>query len=587
MTPHIELIPLRGAVCSHQATTLDVVVRITPPPAPVSTGKRPTLNIGFVIDRSGSMADRKKIDYARDAVCYAIAQLLPSDRLSVTLFDDRVDTLIPTTPANNPASFTRLVQQIQPRGSTALHAGWLQGGIQVSQVLTAELNRVILLSDGLANVGETNPDAIATDVHGLAQRGVSTPTMGLGDDYNEDLLEAMARSGDGNYYYIASAEQLPSIFEQELQGLAATLGKNVALAIQPEGNVVAADILNDLDVDDQGRFKLPNLVFDSPIDVVVRLNIPALTNETELCRFHLTWTDTNQQTQEATAVLKLPVVPSSQLEAFPLNQDVQQQVALMTTARAKKEAVRLVDQGDYGTAGQVLQQTRQQLLDFNLPMSAPEAAALEDLHQELRDRKLASYRKMASHQSYTRSNRRSSGHTNLVYAFDRGPKLGDITQQDTDAIVNSSDRHLSNSGNLSKAIHHAAGPQLLDACRLLNGCAAGEAKITPGFNLPAPCVIHTVCPTWQGGSHNEEDTLAQCYRSCLELAAAQGLRSITFPALGAGGLGFPRARAAHIAFETVSQYLLSHTAIGTVRFICFDQKTLKHYEAEFQRVAGW
>jgi Ca-activated chloride channel homolog len=587
MTPQIDLIPLRGAVCSNQPTTLDLIVRITPPQAPVNAVQRPTLNLGFVLDRSGSMADRKKIEYAREAICYAIEQLLPSDRLSVTIFDDRVETLIPSTPATNKASFSRLVKQVQPGNSTALHAGWIQGGIQVSQFLTAELNRVILLSDGLANVGETNPDAIASDVHGLVQRGVSTSTMGLGDDYNEDLLEAMARSGDGNYYYIASAEQLPSIFERELQGLAATIGKNVTLGIHPQGNVVVADVLNDLDVDSTGRFKLPNLLFDSPIDVLVRLNVPALEPETELCQFHLSWIDTEQQQQDVHVTLQLPVVSSNQLAEIPLNQEVQQQVALMMAARAKKEAVRLVDQGNYVMASEVLQQTKQQMLTFNLPMSAPEAAALEDLDQELKARKLASYRKSASHQSHARRRSHSSGHASLFYAFDRGPQLGDISQQTTDAIVNSADHNLSNIGAISKAIHRAAGPALLDACRQLNGCAEGEAKITPGFNLPASWVIHTVCPAWQGGHQGEEQVLAQCYRSCLELAAARGLYSVAFPAIGTGVMGFPIDRAARIAFETVSQFLLHRTVIGTVRFICFDQNTLQHYEAEFKRVAGW
>lgn len=587
MTPQIDLIPLRGAVCSDQPTTLDLLIRITPPQAPMTTVQRPSLNLGFVIDRSGSMGERKKMEYAKAAVCYAIEQLLPSDRISVTIFDNQVQTLIPNTPVDNKATFTRLVQQIQPGGSTALHTGWVQGGMQVSQSLTAKLNRVILLSDGLANAGETNPDTIATDVYGLMQCGVSTSTMGLGDDYNEDLLEAMARSGDGNYYYIASAEQLPSIFEQELQGLTATFGKSVTLAIEPNGEVVVADVLNHLDVDAAGRFKLPNLVFDSPTEIVIRLRIPALRQETDLCQFHLTWTDTEQQVQAALAVLQLPIVTNYQLEEFPVNPEVQQQVALMMAARAKKEAVRLVDQGDYGVASKVLQQARQQMLNFNLPMSAPEAAALEDLDLELKNRKVASYRKLASHQSYRRSNQRSSGHTSLFYAFDRGPQLGDISQQDTDAIVNSTNRALSNQGMISGAIHRVAGSELLQACRQLNGCPEGAAKITPGFGLPARWIIHTVCPAWQGGNQGEEEGLAQCYHSCLELAAAAGLHSLSFPALGTGALGFPVDRAARIAFETVSQFLMTHTVIGTVRFVCFDQKTLRHYESEFKRIAAW
>jgi Ca-activated chloride channel family protein len=585
--PRLDLIPLRAAVCNNQPTTLDVLVRITPPEETTTAAQRPTLNIGFVIDRSGSMGEHGKIDYAREAVCYAIEQLRPTDRLSVTIFDDQVQTLIPNTLANNKASMTRLVKQVQPGGSTALHAGWVQGGIQVGQVLAAELNRIILLSDGLANVGQTNPDIIATDVHGLAQRGISTSTLGLGDDYNEDLLEAMARSGDGNYCYVASAKQLPVIFERELQGLAATIGSHVTLRMDPQGTVVVADVLNDLSVDSQGRFKLPNLLFGNPIEVVVRLKVPAVSQTTELCIFRLSWTDTGQQPQELQASLQLPAVTSQQLEELPLNQEVQQQVALMMAARAKKEAVRLADAGQYTSASQVLQEAKEEILEFEVSMSRPEAAALEDLDQELQSGRFSSYRKMSSSQAYYRSGRRSSGHTNLLYAFERGPRFGDISQQDTDAIVNSADPSLSNRGVISSAIHQAAGPELLAACRQLNGCAEGEAKITPGFQLPAQWVIHTVCPPWRNGKYGEADLLAQCYRNCLTLAVVHGIHSIAFPAIGTGALGFPIEQAARIALETVSQFLLSSTAIGTVRFVCADEPTLQCYEAEYQRVAGW
>jgi Ca-activated chloride channel family protein len=584
--PEIEFIPLRSVVCSDRATTLDVLMRIKPPNLEVQE-KRPSLNLGFVIDRSGSMGERNKIDYARQAVCYAIEQLLPSDRLSITIFDNQVQTLVSNTPANNKARLTRLVQQVQPGGSTALHAGWVQGGIQTSQNLNAELNRVILLSDGLANVGETNPDVIATDVHGLALRGVSTSTMGVGDDYDEDLLTAMATSGDGNYYYIASPEQLPTIFEQELQGLAATLGTIVRLRLEPQGSVVVADVFNDLSMDNRGQFQLPNLVAGSPQEIVLRLKVPPLLQASELLGVHLSWQNKAKQLQELHGSLRLPVVPFSQLEEFPLNQEVQQQVALMMTARAKKEAVRLVDRGEMDAASQVLQQTKAQVLSFNMPMSAPEAAALDDLDQELRQRNMASYRKMAEQQAYSRRSRRSSGHTSLRYAFAKGPILGDITQQNVEAIVNSADKTLSNHGAISAAIHRVAGSELLAACQQLNGCAEGKAKITPGFNLPAQWVIHTVCPLWQGGHQGEVALLARCYQSCLELAMIEGIRSIAFPAIGIGALGFPVELAARTAFETIGQVLFHTTAIGQILLVCADQQTFQIYETEFQRVCGW
>ncbi|MBD1835197.1 macro domain-containing protein [Cyanobacteria bacterium FACHB-472] len=584
--PTISLIPLRAAVSSDRPTTLDVLVRIVPP-AVEEDIKRPTLNIGLVIDRSGSMRGQK-MEYARQAACYAVEQLLPTDRISVVIYDDHVETLVDSTLAVDKANITRRIQQIHSRGSTALHAGWVHGGIQVSQHLNPEhLNRVVLLSDGLANVGETNPDVISSDLHGLAKRGVSTTTMGVGNDYNEDLLEVMARSGDGNYYYIQSPQQLPNIFTRELQGLMATIGNTVSLGIEPQGDVTLAEVLNDLDVNANGRYCLPNLVIGNPIEVVVRLKVPAMTSSADLCCFRVAWNEPEQQERQILRVeLRLPVVSSAQLEEFPFNPEVQQQVALMMAARAKKEAVQLVDRGEYEAASQMLQQTRKQLLTTpELPLSAPEAEALADLDAELQARNVSAYRKRSSHQSYSRG--RSNRHADLFYRFRRGPKIGNITEQKVDAIVNSTDCYLSSSGAISSAIHHAAGPELLEECRRLNGCATGEAKITRGYNLLAEWVIHTVCPVWRGGNHGEENMLAQCYRSSLELAKQQSIRTIAFPAIGTGGLGFPVERAAAIALQETSRFLLKDSSIGEVLFVCNDEEVHRCFQAEFSKMAGW
>ena len=148
------------------------------------------------------------MNYAREAAIFAIEQLLPTDRVSITIFDTKVETLAPNAPAVDKGRLVALVREIEPRGSTALHDGWQEGGTQVRQNLVAGgLNRVLLLSDGIANVGLCEPDALATAASRLAAEGVSTTTLGLGDDYNEDLLEAMAQSGDGNYYYVEHPSQ--------------------------------------------------------------------------------------------------------------------------------------------------------------------------------------------------------------------------------------------------------------------------------------------------------------------------------------------------------------------------------------------
>ncbi len=584
--PTINLIPLREVVSSDSPTTLDVLVRIIPPEPEIEL-QRPALNIGLVIDRSGSMRGQK-MEYARQAACYAVEQLLPTDRVSVTIYDDQVETLIASTPAANKANIIHQIKRIHSRGSTALHAGWVQGGIQVSQHLNPEyLNRVILLSDGLANVGETNPDVIASDVHGLAKRGVSTTTIGIGDDYNEDLLEAMARSGDGNYYYIQSPQQLPNIFARELQGLMATIGTTVSLGIEPQGDITLAEVLNDLDVNVKGRYSLPNLVIGNPIEVVVRLKVPAMAQESGLCYFRLAWNAPEQQKRQKLRVaLRLPAVSSAQLREFPFNPEVQQQVALMMAARAKNEAVQLADRGNYEAASQLLQQTRQQMLTTpELSLTGPEAEALADLDSELQARNISSYRKMSRSQSHSRSY--SHGHGTLFYRFRRGPIVGDITQQQVDAIANSTDRYLSSSGAISSAIHRAAGPKLLEECTSLIPCDTGKAKITRGHNLPAQWVIHTVCPVWKGGNQGEEQLLAQCYRNCLELAVQHSIGTIAFPTIGTGALGFPVERAAAIALQETSRFLLSNSSIGEVIFVCFDEQTRQHFHAEFWKIAGW
>lgn len=588
--PEIQLIPLREAISTEQSTTLDLIVRIIPPELEEPL-QRPVLNIGLVIDRSGSM-EGKKIEYARQAAGYAVQQLLPTDRISVTIYDDQIDSLIPSTLAVGKADILRKIQQITARNTTALHEGWVQGGVQVSQYLNPQhLNRVILLSDGLANAGETNPDVICHDVQGLARRGVSTSTIGLGQDYNEDLMTAMARSGEGNYYYIQSPEQLPNIFSKELQGLATTMGTTVTLGIEPQAGVEIAEMLNDLDLNSNGRFKLPNLALGDPLEIVVRLKIPAMAQTVDLCYFRLAWNEPNQhERQVMRQALRLPSVSSVELEALPFSSEVRQKVALLVSARAKKEAVKLIDRRDYASARQVLQQTKQQLQEqTDLPLMAAEADALEDLDTQLQAEEIAITRKMATEQVFQNFSAYSPGHSHsdLYYRYSRGPRVGDICDSEAEAIVNSTDGSLSSNGPLSNAIHQAAGPELAAECHRLRHCPEGEAIATPGYQLKAKWVIHTVPPRWQGGTQNEEKILAQCYRRCLQLAVQSNIQSIAFPAIATGLSGFPSELAATIAFEETSRFLRSHSAMGRIYFFCANEEIHRHFQAQFQKIAGW
>jgi O-acetyl-ADP-ribose deacetylase (regulator of RNase III) len=155
---------------------------------------------------------------------------------------------------------------------------------------------------------------------------------------------------------------------------------------------------------------------------------------------------------------------------------------------------------------------------------------------------------------------------------------GDITTLDVDAIVNAANRTLLGGGGVDGAIHRAAGPELRAACAKLGSCATGEAKITPGFGLPAHYVIHTVGPVWDGGVHGEEQLLAQCYLNSLALALDHGLASIAFPAISTGAYGFPPDRAAEIAVTTVVDALHAAPAIERVVFCCLGAASREHHE---------
>jgi O-acetyl-ADP-ribose deacetylase len=154
---------------------------------------------------------------------------------------------------------------------------------------------------------------------------------------------------------------------------------------------------------------------------------------------------------------------------------------------------------------------------------------------------------------------------------------GDITKVEADAVVNAANSSLLGGGGVDGAIHRAAGPQLLEACRNLNGCPTGEAKITEGFNLNAKYVIHTVGPVWRGGNANEAELLEKCYMNSLELAAMHSVKRIAFPNISTGVYGFPKDRAAEIAVNSVKSWLESHPAPELVIFVVFDEENAEIY----------
>jgi len=154
---------------------------------------------------------------------------------------------------------------------------------------------------------------------------------------------------------------------------------------------------------------------------------------------------------------------------------------------------------------------------------------------------------------------------------------GDITRFEGDAVVNAANSSLRGGGGVDGAIHRAAGPLLLEACKKFDGCPTGDAVLTPGYNLKAQWVIHTVGPIWRGGNHDEAYLLASCYLKCLSLSFENKFRQVAFPNISTGIYGFPKKEAAQIAINTVTQFLQSHEFPQEVIFVCYDTENYSIY----------
>ncbi len=166
---------------------------------------------------------------------------------------------------------------------------------------------------------------------------------------------------------------------------------------------------------------------------------------------------------------------------------------------------------------------------------------------------------------------------------------GDITRQETEAIVNAANSSLMGGGGVDGAIHRAGGPAILEECKKIvarqGKCPTGEAVITPGGNLKAKYVIHTVGPIWKDGSRGEDDLLANAYRNSLQMAVQNGIQTIAFPSISTGAYRFPLERAARIALQTVQDFLQKTKQLEKVRFVLFSQKDLEVYQKEYNQLA--
>jgi Ca-activated chloride channel family protein len=364
--PRILIQPLKPAVIAGVSQRLPVLIRVQAPDAAPTQGKaRKPYHLALVIDRSGSMFGPPLVEAVR-CTRHIINQLAPTDLASLVIFDDRVQTLVPAHPVGDRQALQLALLQIHGGGSTNLHGGWQAGadGLLPTAVQAA-LARVVLLSDGNANVGEiTNTTAIAACCAQAAERGVTTSTYGLGPHFNEELMVEMAKRGGGNHYYGDTAADLFEPFAEEFDLISALCARHVRLSLAAPPHV-RIRLLNDYQREDHADLPvihLPDIAFGAEAWALVELDLPPAF-ATEDARQLLQATVTASAPEDeplffADATLTLTALPATAWDALPNDPLVVARQCELAAGKLLEQARAAAEYGDWNTVERLLAEAR-------------------------------------------------------------------------------------------------------------------------------------------------------------------------------------------------------------------------------------
>lgn len=575
---------------------------------------RPPLSLVLVIDRSGSMSGAA-LDAAKRAAMLAVGMLVPGDWVSVVTFDHAVAVVQPLVRVGDDRrELIAAIGGIRVGGNTNLYGGWAEGLTQALACPESEaVARVVLLSDGMANAGVIDREQIAKDVTAAAGHGVTTTTMGLGRNYDENLLRLMADAGRGNYVFLEGDSVVTRAFEREVAGLSALRGRGVRLAVAP---VAGARLrfadpdgarLAGLDADASGLL-LPDLIANLPGDYLLTLQVAPGPTDVSLT---LHWGDVLTGAQdEETSALDLPWLEPEAWAAAPVDGRVRLARGLASVAAIKRQVALAARMRDLAQVEELARQLA------GLVASLPECeerrreeAELADLQRHIARQDHAMTAKDAD--MAARFRQRGLDARKLDYMWEQegrwrrqkeiahrehwaprttrelldsalpgGHKrvqvvVGDITQQAVDAVVNSTSRALFGVAGVDGALARAGGERHLMAMRDIGSIDFGQAVFTPGFGIPSRFVIHTAAQPWAGGGE-EVETLKRCYAAVFALAEQLRVRSIALPAIGTGTYQFPVALAVGVAVEAARDALAKGN-LELVRFVAFDDWTGDEY----------
>lgn len=355
-------------IATQTAATVDLILNFNTDQKTNSSPRRP-LNLSLVIDRSGSMAGQP-LRYAIKAAQKLVEFLNEDDILSVIIYDDTADIILPPQPVKDQAQISKEIGKIKAGGCTNLSGGWLLGCEQVKSQQNGErLNRVLLLTDGQANMGITDPQVLTKTAQKQAEQGIVTTTLGFGTYFNEDLLIAMADAAGGNFYFIQSPDEAADVFRIELESLTSVVAQNLTVTLQPENSVEITEILNNYrsqKVNQSLEILIGDVYEVEAKQLALQLTVPPQTNSGKLPVMTVNYqyqTVVEGVIEQLTNQVLIELNVASEAEASQVqpDQSVFEQTSKLRIAQVKEEAIALSDAGQYQQAAEKLRSAVQDL----------------------------------------------------------------------------------------------------------------------------------------------------------------------------------------------------------------------------------
>lgn len=391
--PHVD--PDKPYINAGRDETVYVVVKLDIPELQRSPHNRPDLNLAMVIDRSGSMEERGKMTYAREAANTVVDKLSYNDFLAVVDYDDIISVLWPSSRVESKRAIKSRISELYPRGSTNLTGGMMRGVDEVLRSFQRRgINRVLLLSDGLANQGITSPHQIKRLVRDARHKGITISTMGLGLDYNEDLMQMIAEHAGGRYYFIENPRQMHAIFEQEMGTMFATVGKGARARVRLSRDVRDCEVFGYVHErnGDYVDIEIGDLYAGEDVSVVLKLNVnPQRVGAVHLGDVEFSYTDADDNSTQNEKIAVHVQASRSEAEVEEnIDKDAAVEATLVEADAIHERQVRLYEAGDVGTAQANLVQLNDRLNTINSTYQDPSLSAkIEALDMEADEMKEA------------------------------------------------------------------------------------------------------------------------------------------------------------------------------------------------------